>query len=449
MATGSKAGGDGMADSAQGNGPKDSADQSETGSGAARKLPATLPGRRDTVPAPARGPVLPNRAGAAPRPPGPRGPAPDRADASGAPPARIRRRHRLLAASFVVTVILPAIGAVWYLETRAQDRYASSAAFFVHREDTTPSVETLFGLSALGGSSNTPDAEVLYQFIQSQKMVETADAAIDLRAHYSEPYDIDPVFALDPDATLEEMVEYWNRIVTILLEPDTGLITLEVTAFDPETAQRVAQVILDTSAKLIEEISQIARNDLITQAQGDLALAEERVREARIAIASFRNSAQFVDPSAAVAGTEGVITALEQRLAGELINRDALEGTTTRPDDPRIERADRTIAAIRARIAAERANVGEEDAAAVGAYEELLVDRTFAEQAYTAALGAHDAAVAEARRKSRYLATHIPPTRADTAIYPERITLAALATGFLFMAWAVGALVYYSLKDRH
>lgn len=82
---------------------------------------------------------------------------------------------------------------------------------------------------------------------------------------------------------------------------------------------------------------------------------------------------------------------MQQELAAELINRDTLIGTTTRADDPRIERADRKIASIRERIQEERAKVGSDQATAVGAYEELLVDRQFAEQSYTAALAAYDA----------------------------------------------------------
>ncbi len=406
-------------------------------------------GGTDQVPA-----KLPRR----PRPPqvagdggpvGPAAPKDSRASEAPVPPARIRQRHRVLLISFVLLVILPSIGVVWYMVERAQDRYASAASFFVHREDTTPSVETLFGLPSLGATSGTPDAEVLYQFIQSQQIVERADAALDLRAHYSAPHDIDPVFALAPDATLEDLLGYWERIVTIVYDPDAGLISLEVTAFDPSYAQALAQEILEASAQLIEDLSQIARDDIITQSQRDLTLAEERLRAARVEVAEFRNSSQFIDPTAVVAGAEGVITALEQRLAEELINRDALTGTTTRPDDPRIERADRTITAIRERIAAERTTMGDEDATAVGRYEELLSDRTFAEQAYIAALGAFDAAVAEARRKSRYLATHIPPTLADTAIYPQRTTMSLLGFGLLFVVWSVFGLVFYSLKDRN
>ncbi|MFN7177796.1 MAG: hypothetical protein ACK4MX_13050, partial [Thermaurantiacus sp.] len=69
-------------------------------------------------------------------------------------------------------------------------------------------------------------------------------------------------------------------------------------------------------------------------------------------------------------------------------------------------------------------------------------------EAYKGALVAYDGALADAQRKSRYLAAHIRPTRAERSAYPERGLLFGLAAFFLLCLWSVGALVYYSLRDR-
>ena len=54
---------------------------------------------------------------------------------SAVPRARIRPRHVMVAASFVVLVILPTILAGWYLWTRAADRYISRVGFSVRTEE--------------------------------------------------------------------------------------------------------------------------------------------------------------------------------------------------------------------------------------------------------------------------------------------------------------------------
>jgi len=369
-------------------------------------------------------------------------------DLSVIPPASPRKRHKVALITFFLIVVLPSLVAFWYLFARAEDRYASDAAFYVHREDASPSVATLFGLSGLNGSTSTPDADVVYQYISSQQMVQKIDARLNLRAMFGPYYKQDPVFALDPDASLEDLVDFWQRIITLDYATDTGVITLEVRAYTPEDAQKIANAILDESGALIEKLSQIAQADSIKEAQQDLDDAETQVKNARIKIAEFRTAHNIVDPSSDVAGQEGLITALDQQLANALIGRDALNGTTSRPDDPRLVQADRTIDAIRKRISEERDKVGNNQAGVVGKYEALMVDQQFAEQAYTAARAAKDTAVAEARRKNRYLAVHLAPTLAQTAQYPERVLLGLLCTAFLFLAWTLVVLVFYSIRDR-
>ncbi|MEM9426502.1 MAG: sugar transporter, partial [Pseudomonadota bacterium] len=91
---------------------------------------------------------------------------------------------------------------------------------------------------------------------------------------------------------------------------------------------------------------------------------------------------------------------------------------------------------------------GEDYATTLAEFERLAVDREFAEQAYTAALATYDQALAEARRKSRYLAAYIRPTLAEASEFPRREVLLGLLAFFLISAWAIAVLIYYSVRDR-
>ena len=84
----------------------------------------------------------------------------------------------------------------------------------------------------------------------------------------------------------------------------------------------------------------------------------------------------------------------------------------------------------------------------VGRYEELLVDLEFANTAYTQTLAGLAAARAEARRQSRYLAPHVQPTLAESALYPRRLLLAGLTGLFLLLGWGILMLVYYNVRDN-
>jgi len=150
-----------------------------------------------------------------------------------------------------------------------------------------------------------------------------------------------------------------------------------------------------------------------------------------------------------------VLNNLQAQLADTLVELDLLR-EVARPNDPRIAQAERRIEVIEKRIVEERRKFGEggqgpgggDYATLVAEFERLSVDREFAEQSYRGALAAYDAALAEAQRQSRYLAAHIQPTRAERSDFPRRWTLLGLTGFFLLMTWAIGVLIYYSVRDR-
>lgn len=374
-----------------------------------------------------------------------------------ATPAAMKRRHWGLFLSFLLLVLLPLAGLGWYLWTQAEDQYSSTTAFAVRSEEGGSASELLGGLAQFAGTGTGADSDILYEFIQSQEIVEAVDAEIDLRAHFSAYWPQDWLFTIWPDATLEELIWYWQRILRISYDQSTGLIEIRVLAFDPDTAQRVAQEIVRQSQDRINALSEQAREDAMRYAREDLEDAIAQLKAAREALTEFRTRTRIVDPEADIQGRMGVMNNLQQALAEALISYDLLRGTTS-STDPRVRNERRRIEVIRERIAAERQTfasdstelgaVGEDYPSLIAEYESLSVDREFAEQTYRAALTALDVARDNAARQSRYLATYIKPTLAQSSEFPRRYILMGLAALFLLMTWAIFALIYYSIRDR-
>jgi capsular polysaccharide transport system permease protein len=169
-------------------------------------------------------------------------------------------------------------------------------------------------------------------------------------------------------------------------------------------------------------------------------------------LAQFRRTHNIVDPTADVAGQMGLLSALNQELAQALVDRDVLSSYAAEGDQRMIQ-ANRRIDAITAQMQDERTSLDLTGVAGslpevVGRYEELLVDLEFANTAYTQALAGLAAARAEARRQSRYLAPHVTPTTADSALYPRRVLLAGLVALFLLLGWGAIMLIYYNVRDN-
>ncbi len=381
-----------------------------------------------------------------------------------APPvgkARAKRRHWGALISFAVMAIVPVMVCVWYLNQRAAPRYVSLAGFSVRTEEVGSSIELLGQVAQMSGSSSS-DTDILYQFIQSQELVRKADAVLDLRALWAKgDPDTDFVFAYHPPGTIEDLVTYWGRMVGVYSDSGTGLIDLEVQAFTPEDATRIAQFIYDESTLMINRLSAIARDDATGYAREELESSVEELKIARAALTRFRNETQIVDPAASIQSQMGILSSLQGQLAQTLIDLDILMQTTS-ASDPRVVQIRRRVEVIEARIAEERKKLGigvrgetgtdvpegEAFADLVGEYERLLVDQQFAGESYTAARATYESSLAEARRQSRYLAAHVHPTTAESARYPQFYQTSGLVMLFSFLAWALIVMIGYALRDR-
>jgi len=373
-------------------------------------------------------------------------------------PARMKGHHWGLLASFSLCVLLPLAITVFYLFAIAEDQYSSTTGFTVRSEESGAASDLMGGLAQFAGGNTSVDSDVLYEFIQSQEIVEAIDDQLELRSYYATHWEQDPVFSLWPDASIEDLVWFWQRVVRISYDPGPGLIELRVLAFDPEMARNLAQAILDESQSMINALNRQAREDAMRYARADLDSAVERLKQSREALTRFRTRTQIVDPQSDIQGRMGVLNNLQQQLAEAMIEHDLLLEASTNPEDPRIVQAKRRIQVIRERISAERrtfasdstevGDVGEDYPTLIAEFEGLTVDREVAEETYRAALKALEVARDNASRQSRYLATYVRPTLADSSEYPQRYVLSGLAGLFLLLTWSVFALVFYSVRDR-
>ena len=370
-----------------------------------------------------------------------------------AKPAKIRKRHVGFIFSFFLFVIAPTFGSIYYLFGIADDQYSSRVSFSIRSEEFKNPLDALSGIGQLSTGTSS-DAGILNEYIRSQKLIEDIEKNLDLRTIYSKP-EFDPVFAFNPDKPIEDLLKYWSRMTNVAYDAGSGLIDVTAYAFTAEDAHKIAVAVMNASSDLVNTLSSIARDDTTRLALFELERARERLEASRVELGTLRDNEQIIDPRVDLQSRMGVLTVLQQELAEAVIADDLLGGTTKNVSDPRREALRRRIVAIEDRIAQERDKIGratsggsEALATVVGKYESLLADREFAEQAYLAAAASYDAALAEARRKSRYLAAHVPPTQAESSQYPRRYLISIGVFGTAFLFWIIGLLSVYATLDR-
>ena len=358
--------------------------------------------------------------------------------------------------SFALMVVLPVGLAAWYLFSIAEDRFAARAAFSIRSNDMTAPVEIFGAVTQLGTSSAVTDGQILYDFINSQPMLEHARAQLPLEAIYNRKPS-DWLYALGEEQPVEDILWHWQRMVDVSIDPASGILTVETRAFTAQDARAIAQEILSASDALVNRLSEGAREDAVRHAARELNGAEERLRTIRARLRAFRDIEQEVDPTQNAQAALGLVAMLEEEQARAQVRLDSLNSVLD-SDAPRLRGLRREIDTLSLRISQERTRLGTgqtnhvENARplseVVGEFEELVVDREFAEQAYTLALATFEQAQAEARRQSRYLAVHIPPTLSEEAEYPDRPVFLG-AIGVLCLAlWAILLLIVANVRER-
>jgi capsular polysaccharide transport system permease protein len=84
----------------------------------------------------------------------------------------------------------------------------------------------------------------------------------------------------------------------------------------------------------------------------------------------------------------------------------------------------------------------------LGSYEQLESERRFAEAAYQHALHGLDQARANADRQQVYIASFVPPSLPEEALYPRRWRSLAVVALIAFAVWAIGGLAAQSIRDH-
>lgn len=359
------------------------------------------------------------------------------------------------AVAFLAFVLAPAALATFYLMVVAAPQYHSRVAFSVRSLDASPAASIL-GMLTAGSGGGAEDAMILHDYLRSQSFVE----AIDRDAPFEEIFASDKadyLFRMPHDASIETKTFYWNLASSIAFDNTSRVIDVEVYAFSPEDAQRLAGLVAVESEKLVNRLSEAARKDAVGYAEQDVKDAEARLRGVRLKLSQFRSSSQEVDPTANAQLQYQLVASLEASYANASAQLETLRSYLGEGAPP-ITALKRRMKSLEDQIALERDKLaggaeggpdGEKSiSSTLSVFEELSVEREFAERLYTAALAALSQAQTEARRSQRYLAVHISPTFADEALYPSRVMLSASVFFGLIMLWGIGDLIKTSITAR-
>lgn len=367
----------------------------------------------------------------------------------GASSGSSRGKRRRLPVAFLVMVVVPTVVSAGYLFMVAQPRYVSEARFIVRSEAGPPSSIGM-ALQGVGLSSGSTNAFAVHEYMQSRKAVADLGRNMDLTKTYR-PAGADPfsrIGGLGSIKSFEDLYKGVRRYVHVGYNSASGISTLRVEAFNPKDAQLVSQRLLEGGEGLINELNVRSQADAVRQAEVSLELATRRLYGAQAKLTAFRNQERFIDPvRTAQAGAE-LIGELSTRLA--VLRAERARIAADAPQSPQLSMLDGQISAFQRQIDAERVRLaGDQDSLApkISVYENLVMEREFADRMVASATASLSAATLDARRQHLYLDRVVEPNLPDEAEEPRRFRVLAAIFASLLLAYGAGWLILAGLRE--
>lgn len=351
--------------------------------------------------------------------------------------------------SFLLCVLLPIAFSAVYFGLLASPQYVSQVAFAVRGPTATN--DLLGGLSSIVNPERNQDALIVADYIRSQQLVEDLEGDIGLKRRFT-PIGFDYFARLKPTASIEDIVLYWQSRVETKIDKNSSVVTVMVKAFTPQDALDIAQAIRSRSERLVNELSDRARQDTVRQAQQELDAARENVQSSLSAASRIRNEKGVIDASKSAEMLSKVASELRTHLLSLEANYE-LQRQNLSPGSPTMTTLAAQIAIAKDQVATlDRRIAGAvESGTLAGAQAELErhnLEVKLAEQRYAVALVRFEQARIEAKTKQVYLLTFISPRLAEEATYPKRLLMFGLIAGASLAIWGAVMGLGVLIKDH-
>lgn len=364
-------------------------------------------------------------------------------------------RRKIFAIGFSLVVALPTFIAAFYYGLLAAPKYTSISKFTVTVEGGASAGAMLDGgigalLSGGAGASNPQEAYVVQEYIESQDMVRHLKDKIDLYNIYdSEEADF---WASPPsNPTIEEFTDYYNQMVHIRYEDQSGMIITEIDAFTPEDAIKISGAISDAAEKFVNERSLRIQKDSVQFAEAFLKESEEKVLEANIDLSEFRNKNKNFDPTITATGVLEITAKLEAELA-ETKTEIATLSNFLKSDNARIQALRAKARSLQGQISSQSSRLASKTGSTLAniaqEYEALKLLSEFSVKRYSMALAAFEEARNSARKQTKYLVRVVGPTLPEESLKPKALN-EILGTFFIaLVTYILGGLMISALRDH-
>lgn len=354
---------------------------------------------------------------------------------------------------FWAIVGLPTIFAAVYFFGLASSLYLSKVEFVVRAPTKAPVTSISSLLSGGGAVPGIEDTYAVADFVMSRDAVRQLETQSNLRA-VLDPPGADAISRFPGVLSLgrhdfEALFKAYSRFVSVAIDSESGIATIEVKAYRAQDAQMVARNLLAYSEQLVNEMNERARRDALKTFEDEVADAKKQIEAVQAKLTAYRIQQNMLDPKSAATGPLELVAKLSAQQAAAQTQLADLKRTS--PHSPQIPLIRTRIASLDQSIEETRAKItGAENsvASAQSEYDRLTVEQTLDEKALASAFASLEAARLEAQRQQLYLETIVQPNLPDYPIYPKRFISFLIVTVSCLLTYGIAWLLVAGVREH-
>lgn len=342
-------------------------------------------------------------------------------DSSGFRLAQHSWKKSLKLGSFMWVVACFAI-AVLYFGIVASDRYVSRAQIVIKQADQIKMLPDTLSMLGLGGS-NHEDVLLIQDYLNSPDLLAKLDKELGLKAHY-QSHKVDYFSRLSGDVSQEDFIKYYRDHLSLRLDDLSGVLTIELQAFDPAYGQRVVSLMLKESEGFINKLGHQVALEQLAFVEKEADRAYQRVQDEKAKVLDFQNRHNLISPESTSSARLGVVSQIESELASQQAQLKQLQ-SYMKDTAPAVISVKARAEALSEQLAQEKARLTGTDQDAMNEvtarYMDVQTQATLAADLYKSGLISLEQARVEAYRKLKHLLVVSQPTLAEDAEYPRRL----------------------------
>jgi len=342
-------------------------------------------------------------------------------DSSGYRLAHRSWQQSLKLGSFLWVIACFAI-AVLYFGFVASDRYVSRAELVVKQADQIKMLPDALSMLGLGGS-NHQDVLLIQDYLNSPDLLDKLDKELGIKAHYQN-HKIDYFSRLPDNVSREDFIQYYRDHLTLRLDELSGVLTIELQAFDPAYGQRVVGLMLKESEGFINRLGHQVALEQLAFVEKEVDRAYQRVQDEKAKVLDFQNSHHLLSPESTSTARLGVVSQIEGELVQQQAQLKQLQ-SYMRETAPAVISVQARVDALNKQLEQEKARLTGVDKDAMNEvtarYMDVQTQAKLAADLYKSGLVSLEQARVEAYRKLKHLLVVSQPTLAEDAEYPRRL----------------------------